>query len=125
MKKYLILMVALLYSFASQANEVRTIRGQKVVMFTTHTATMVELTFANGTLSKMEQAEKLKKIFRDETKYCTVVAKTFKPSLEAKCKKLLYGNYFAEDLVSQGFETSEQEGTQVTLSKYFTLLMLY
>lgn len=125
MKKYLILIVALVYSLASQANEVRTVRGQKVVMFTTHTATMVELTLADGALSKVEQVEKLKKIFKDETKYCAVVAKAFKPSLEAKCKKLLYGNYFAEDLVSQGFETSEQEGTQLTLSKYFTLLLLY
>lgn len=115
----------MILSTAVIANEVRTFDGQKVVMFTKSTSTQVELIMGNGSITKDQQVERLKKVFQTETKYCAIAEKTFKKQLEAKCKKLLFGNYFAEDLVSQGYETTEIEDTRLTLSKYFTLLLLF
>lgn len=107
------------------ANEIRSIQGQKVVMFSAKTALSVQKILADSSLSKVEKVGELKIVFRKETKYCSTVGKTFKPELEAKCTKLLFGNYFAEDLVAQGLDESELTQVQTTLSQYFTLLLLF
>lgn len=128
--KNLLLMLAIVFSVSSFANEVITFNGQKIVMFKVTTAKEVNKIF----LSATDDASKivaLKKIFAKEKSYCRIAGQSFADinrtasDYQAKCNELLSEKYFYEMILNDTPSPTSPKELQLLLSQFFTLILLF
>lgn len=128
--KNLLILITLIFSFSSFANEVITLNGQKIVLFKPATAKQVSKVF----LSDVEDAakiESLKKIFAKEKTFCQVAGATFADvnntpaDVTEKCKRLLLKKSFYEMMLNDTPSPTSDYEFLLVLSQFFTLILLF
>lgn len=128
--KYLFLIIGLLISLSSFANEVITLNGQKIVLFKPNTAKEVSKVFISDA-DESVKIESLKKIFGKEKTYCRIAGETLAdinttPSeLAEKCNRLLTKKSVFEMMLNDTPTPTSHYEFLLVLSQFFTLILLF
>lgn len=128
--KNLFVLIGLLFSLSSFANEVITLNGQKVVLFKLGTAKEVSKVFISN-VDDSKKIERLKKIFAKEKTFCQIAGETFADvnhnpaEVTAKCNRLLTKKSFYEILLNDTPTPTSDYEFLLVLSQFFTLILLF
>ena len=126
----LFIVLGLMFSLSSFANEVITLNGQRIVLFKPNTAKAVSKVFISDADDSLK-IESLKKIFSREKTYCQVAGNTFADvnhsaaELTETCNKLLTKKSFYEMMLNETPTPTSDYEFLLVLSQFFTLILLF
>lgn len=126
----ILLLITLMFSLSSFANEVITLNGQRIVLFKPNTAKQVSKVFVSDADDSVK-IESLKKIFAKEKGYCQIAGATFADvnhtpaEMTEKCNRLLTKKSFYEMMLNDTPSPTSDYEFLLVLSQFFTLILLF